>query len=99
MLAAKPEPESVTVILTATLEEAVVRVGGVATITGPVLSTINVVLGPAAGAVFPDESDAVPAAMLIPSVPSPVIPLIVIVLVVVPVPDTATVPVSCTCFI
>ena len=39
---------------------------------GAVLSTVNVVLGPAAGAVFPAVSVAVPAAMEIPRVPSPV---------------------------
>src|SRR5437867_12004637 len=39
---------------------------------GPVLSTTNVVLGPAAGAVLPAVSVPLPAAMEIPSVPSPV---------------------------
>ena len=40
---------------------------------GAVLSTVNVVLGPAAGALLPAVSDAVPAAIEMPSVPSPVI--------------------------
>src|SRR5438093_8033066 len=39
---------------------------------GAVLSTVNGVLGPAAGAVLPGVSVAVPAAIEIPSVPSPV---------------------------
>src|SRR6266702_7846651 len=39
---------------------------------GPVLSTVNGVLGPAAGAVLPAMSVAVPAAREIPSGPSPV---------------------------
>ena len=43
------------------------------------LSTVNVVLGPAAGARFPARSEAVPAAIEIPSEPSPVMLLIVIV--------------------
>ena len=50
------------------------------------LSTVKVVLGPAAGAVLPTASLAVPAAMEIPMLPSPVIPEIVTVRVVVPVP-------------
>src|SRR5258708_2798888 len=40
--------------------------------TGPPLSTVNGVLGPAAGAVLPAVSVAVPAAMEIPRVPLPV---------------------------
>ena len=43
----------------------------IATLT-TVLSTVNVVLGPAAAAVLPARSDAVPAAMLMPIVPEPV---------------------------
>src|SRR5213595_768956 len=39
---------------------------------GPVLSTVKGVLGPAAGAVLPAVSVAVPAAMEIPRVPLPV---------------------------
>src|SRR5438093_906924 len=39
---------------------------------GPLLSTVNEVLGPAAGAVLPAVSVAVPAAMEMPSVPLPV---------------------------
>src|SRR5437667_3089610 len=38
---------------------------------GPVLSTVNGVLGPAAGAALPAVSVAVPARMEIPSVPLP----------------------------
>ena len=57
------------------------------------LSTVKVVLGPAAGALLPARSVAVPAAMEIPSVPLPVILLIVTVRVK-PVPVTATVPVA-----
>ena len=41
------------------------------------VQTMNVALGPAAGAVLPAVSEAVPAAMLIPRVPDPVIPLMV----------------------
>ena len=44
---------------------------------GAVLSTMNVPLGPAAGARLPARSEAVPAAMDIPNVPLPVMPLIV----------------------
>src|SRR5213592_1562151 len=39
---------------------------------GPPLSTVNVALGPAAGAVLPAVSVAVPAAIEMPSVPLPV---------------------------
>src|SRR5204863_3375212 len=39
---------------------------------GPLLSTVNVVLGPAAGAVLPSVSVAVPAAMEVPGGPLPV---------------------------
>ena len=57
---------------------------------GPVLSTVNVPLGPAAGAkIIP--SVAVPAAIDIPIVPSPVIPLSVTVRVTLPVPVTTIV--------
>ncbi len=41
---------------------------------GAVLSTVNVALGPAAGARFPARSVAVPAAIEMPSVPLPVMP-------------------------
>src|SRR6185369_993921 len=60
-------------------------------IAGGVLSTMNVALGPAAGALLPAVSEAVPAAMEIPIVPSPVVFVMVIVRVV-PEPDTRTVP-------
>jgi hypothetical protein len=46
-------------------------------IVGAVLSTVNVALGPAEGARFPALSWAVPPSIEIPSVPSPLIPLIV----------------------
>ena len=59
---------------------------------GPVLSTVKVPLGPAAGAVLPAPSLAVPASMLMLRVPLPVIPLIVTVGVAVVPPVTATVP-------
>ena len=59
-------------------------------VVGAVLSTVNVVLGPAAGARLPAVSEAVPAAMEIPMVPSPVMAERVTVRVV-PVPDTPTV--------
>src|SRR5436189_262519 len=54
---------------------------------GPLLSTANVALGPAAGAVLPAVSVAVPAAMEIPRVPLPVM-LESVTVRVVPVPDT-----------
>ncbi len=60
---------------------------------GTVLSTVKVALGPAAAA-EPIALLAVPAAIDIPSVPSPVRPLIVTVRAVVPVPLTATVPLA-----
>src|SRR6266446_5011047 len=53
---------------------------------GGVLSTVKVALGPAAGAVLPAVSVAVPAAMDIPRVPSPV-RLETVTVRVVPVPD------------
>src|SRR5206468_11842320 len=43
-------------------------------VIGGVLSTVNVELGPAATALLPAVSVAVPAAMEIPRVPPPVIP-------------------------
>ena len=46
-------------------------------IVGPELSTAKVALGPEAGAVFPARSAAVPAAIEIPKVPSPVMLLMV----------------------
>jgi hypothetical protein len=61
---------------------------------GTVLSTTKVVLGPAAAAKLSTLSEAVPAAIDIPSVPLPVIPLMLTVLVVFPVPDTPTVPLA-----
>jgi hypothetical protein len=57
---------------------------------GGVLSTVNVALGPAAAAVLPAVSLAVPAAIEMPSVPSPVILLSVTVRVL-PEPETPTV--------
>jgi len=57
--------------------------------TGPLLSTVNVALGPAAGAVLPAVSLAVPATMEIPRGPSPVM-LESVTVRVVPVPDTPT---------
>ena len=57
------------------------------------MSTVKVVLGPAPGALLPARSLAVPEAMVIPSVPSPVIPEMVTVRVS-PVPETPSVPVA-----
>ena len=62
-------------------------------IVGAVLSTVNVPLGPAAGARFPAVSLAVPAAIEIPKVPLPVMPEIVTVRVV-PLPVTPTEPLA-----
>ncbi len=56
------------------------------------LPTTNVVLGPAVPAKFAAKSDAVPEAMLIPSVPFPVMLVIVTVREAVPVPETPIVP-------
>ena len=61
---------------------------------GGVLSTVKVALGPEAGAGLPPRSLAVPAARLIPRVPSPVRFDRVIVRVVVPVPLTTAVPLA-----
>ena len=61
---------------------------------GPVLSTVKVALGPAARERLPAVSDALPEAMLIPSVPSPLIPVISTVRLPVPEPVTFTVPVA-----
>jgi hypothetical protein len=55
------------------------------------LSTVNVVLGPAAGALLPAVSVALPVPMETPRVPLPVMLESVTVRVVVPVPDTAIV--------
>ena len=60
---------------------------------GAVLSTVKVVLAEDAGAELPAVSVAVPAAMVMPSVPFPVMLEMVTVLVV-PVPLTAIVPVA-----
>ncbi len=60
---------------------------------GAVLSTVKVALGPAAGARLPARSEAVPAAIEIPSEPSPVMPLMVTVRVR-PEPETLTVPLA-----
>ena len=58
------------------------------------MSTVKVVLGPAPPAEFPAVSVAVPAAMEMPRVPSPVILEMVTVRLVVPLPDTDTEPVA-----
>ena len=58
---------------------------------GAVLSTLNVLEGPALEAVLPARSEAVPEAKEIPIVPSPVQELRETVRVEVPVPLTATV--------
>ena len=58
---------------------------------GAVLSTVKVVLGPAAEAVLPTVSLAVPEAMLIPSVPSPVM-LDSVTVREEPLPETETLP-------
>ena len=68
--------------------------GAPITTTGGVLSTLNVALGPQAGALPPPLPVAVPAAMDMPMVPSPVILLIVTVRVVLPEPVTETVPLA-----
>ena len=73
---------------------AVLGLGAPIVMTGAVLSTVNVALGPAAGAGFPPDVVAVPDASEIPSVPSPDMPEIVTVRVNVPEPDTPTVPVA-----
>ncbi len=59
---------------------------------GAVLSTVIKVFETAPADKFPAESDAVPSAKLIPSVPVPVMPEIVIVLEAFPLPETAMVP-------
>ena len=69
-----------------------VALAGVATV-GPVLSVVKVALGPAAGARLPTLSDAVPAAMPIPRLPSPVM-FSMVTICVTPVPETATVPLA-----
>ena len=61
---------------------------------GPVLSTVKVALGPAAGAGLPTPSTAVPAAIDIPIEPLPVMLLIVTGLVLLPDPVTDTVPLA-----
>ena len=66
--------------------------GAPMTRVGAVLSTVKVVYGPAARAELPAVSLAVPAAIEIPSVPSPVRFDIVTVRVAVPLPVTATFP-------
>ena len=63
-------------------------------IDGPVLSVSNVLDGPAERAPFPPLSAAVPAAIDIPRVPSPVMELMVTVREVKPDPDTPMVPVA-----
>jgi hypothetical protein len=59
---------------------------------GAVLSTVKVALGVDAGAVLPALSEAVPAAIVMPRVPSPVMPETATVRVVFPLPVTAIVP-------
>ena len=66
----------------------IVADGALIVTVGGVLSTVKVLLGPAAGALFPAVSVAVPAAIEIPSEPSPVMPERVTVRVV-PLPVTA----------
>src|SRR5438552_658777 len=66
---------------------------GVMVIVGLVLSTVKVVLGPAAGAALFAVSIAVPAAMLMPSVPFPVM-LEIVTVRVVPEPETPNVPLA-----
>ena len=61
---------------------------------GPLVFTVNVVEGPAESEVLPAVSEAVPADIEIPKVPSPLIEEIVTVLVDVPVPETTAVPVA-----
>ena len=67
--------------------------GGLIVTVGGVFPTANVPLGPVAGAKLPARSLAVPAAIDIPNVPSPVIPEIVTVRVL-PLPLTAIVPLA-----
>ena len=59
---------------------------------GGELSTLNVALGPAAGAELQVPSSAVPAVMEMPRVPSPEMLSTVTVRVVLPEPDTVTTP-------
>ena len=66
--------------------------GAPMTMTGGVLSTLNVELGPHAGALPPPVPVAVPAAIDMPRVPSPVMLFIVTVRVVLPVPLTLIAP-------
>jgi hypothetical protein len=85
----KPVPVIVTLV-----PPAVLPVGGLMTVTvgaGVPGATVKVVLALLADAVFPATSLAVPAAMVMPSVPVPVMLLRVTVRVV-PEPVTATVP-------
>ena len=63
-------------------------------IVGAVLSAVKVALGPAAREVLPAVSEAVPAAIEIPRVPSPVILDMVTVRVSVPEPETTAVPLA-----
>src|SRR5258708_744806 len=60
---------------------------------GGVLSTVNVALGPEAGAMLPTASVAVPAAIEIPKVPSPLMFVIVTVRGL-PVPETEITPLA-----
>ena len=62
-------------------------------IVGAVVSTWNVLLGPAAGEVLPAVSEAVPGAIEIPREPSPEIPLSVTVRVF-PLPETPIVAIA-----
>jgi len=64
--------------------------GALIVTVGAVLSTVNLALGPAAGALLPAVSVAVPAAIEMPSVPSPVM-LERVTVRVVPLPLTPTV--------
>ena len=69
-----------------------VALAGAATV-GPVLSTVKVALGPAAGARLPARSEAVPAAIEIPREPSPVM-LPMVTVRVRPEPETLSVPLA-----
>jgi hypothetical protein len=86
-------PVGVAAELTVTVTRAFalyVTVGALITSDGAALLTVKVALGPAAGTRLPARSLAVPAAMLIPIVPSPDKPDIVTVLVRLSVPLIVT---------
>jgi hypothetical protein len=68
--------------------------GGPTDTVNPTVPTVKLVLAPGAGALFPAASVAVPAAILIPRDPVPVMEEMVMVRVLVPEPLTATVPLA-----